>query len=124
MHFREILRGLSNLAAQDADEVFISQGQEVSVLVESKWVKGDFHDEMRIDRNTHMRTGEKHAHIYDRKGNQLYALTHDCKPSHNSKSFRLTKGQADSLRKEGFTVPKSRIVEATLIGSGKMIIYG
>lgn len=122
--FREAVRDLRSLAAQDADEVFISDGQEVSVLVEGKWVKGDFDNEIRIDRNTHMRTGEKHAHIYDRKGNKLYALTHDCKPSHNSNPFRLTKTQANCLGKEGFPVPKNRIVEATLIGSGQMIIYG
>ena len=84
----------------------------------------DFEREVRIDRNTHMRTGEKHAHIYDRKGNQLYALTQDGKPSHNSKPFKLSNGHARSLRDQGFTIPKDNIVEAVLVGTGKMVLLG
>ena len=71
-----------------------------------------------------MRSGDKHAHIHDRKGNELYALTQNGKPSHGSKPFRLDKKQADALRGEGFAIPKNRIVEAVLIGKVRMIILG
>lgn len=81
-----------------ADQVIISDGAETLFLVEGKWVKGDFDKEIRVDRNTHMRSGEKHAHIHDRKGNEMYALTQAGKPSHNSKPFKLSKNQADALR--------------------------
>src|ERR1700733_11993170 len=96
-----------------ADQVIISEGTETRILVEGKWLKGDFDDEIRVDRNTHMRSGEKHAHIHDRKGNEMYALNQAGKPSHNSKPFKLSKNQANALRRQGFDIPKNRIVEAT-----------
>jgi len=107
-----------------ADELIITDAAESRYLVEGQWLKVSFDKEIRIDRNTHMRTGEKHAHIYNRKGKQLYSLTHEGKPSHNSQRFKLDKDQADALRKAGFTIKPNRIVEGTLIGSMQMVIYG
>jgi hypothetical protein len=117
-------RRLIEMAAHEADQVVISEGAEFRYLEEGKWLKGDFDNEIRVDRNTHMRSGERHAHIYDRKGNQLYALTQQGRPSHGSKTFKLTKSQTDALRSQGFTIPKSRIVEAMLIVTAQMTIYG
>ncbi len=121
---KQIMERLAKFAATAADDIIISDTSGYQHLEEGKWIKGDFPDEIRIDRNTHMRSGEKHGHIYDRKGNQLYAITHNAKPSHGSKSFKLSKGQADAFRKEGFPIPKNRIIEAVLIYQGPFLIYG
>ncbi|QND70816.1 hypothetical protein [Tardiphaga robiniae] len=121
---KSLLELLQPLLAIPADEIFIVKNGTYQHLEEGKWIAGDFPNEIRIDRNTHMRTGEKHAHIHDRKGNERYAVTFDAKPSHGTKSFRLSDGQADALRKEGFNIPKNRIVEASLIWSGPTIEYG
>jgi hypothetical protein len=51
-------------------------------------------------------------------------LTHDGKPSHGSRPFRLNDGQALALRGAGFSIPDNNIVEAMLIGSGTMVILG
>ena len=122
---QKIMKRLANFAAAPADDVIISNDSGYQYLEESgKWIKGKFPNEIRVDRNTHMRSGEKHAHIHDRDGNRLYAITHDAKPSHGSKSFKFSKKTADALRKEGFPIPTSRIVEAVLIYEGPFIIYG
>lgn len=91
---RQIIR---DSRAKPADVVVISQPEGVVYLEEGtgKWLDVNFEREIRIDRNTHMRTGEKHAHIHDRNGNEMYALTHDGKPSHGSQPFKLDKRQAE-----------------------------
>jgi hypothetical protein len=120
---RQIIR---DSRAQPADVVVISQSGNSVYLEEStgKWLNVNFEREIRVDRNTHMRTGEKHAHIHDRQGNEMYALTHDSKPSHGSQPFKLDRKQADALRNQGFTIKPNRVVEAVLIGRNRMIIYG
>lgn len=107
-----------------ADEVIIGRSDRYERLEEGKWIAGDFPNQIRIDRNTHLLSGDKHAHIHDRKGNELYALTQNAKPSHGSKSFKLSKDQADALRAQGFPIPKNRIVEAVLIGTQPFVIHG
>jgi hypothetical protein len=119
----KVLKSLRQLLADEADEVVIIESGVPYYLEEGKWLKGQFDREMRVDRNTHMRTGEKHAHIYDRKGNQLYSLTQNGKPSHNSKPFRLSNQQADALRAAGFDVGPNNMVEAVLVG-GTQLIFG
>jgi hypothetical protein len=71
-----------------------------------------------------MRSGDKHAHIHDKAGNEMHALTQNGKPSHGSKPFKLDKKQAEALRREGFTIPRNRIVEAVFMAKTRMIIYG
>jgi hypothetical protein len=121
---KRMMQLLAEFVAVPTDDVIISDASGYQHLEEGKWIKGEFPNEIRVDRNTHLRSGEKHAHVHDRNGNELYAITHDAKPSHGSKSFKLSKGSADALRKEGFPIPKSRIVEAVLIYKGPFIIYG
>lgn len=116
------LKKLRDLMGKRTDRVIIGQGNEGKYLVEGKWVKVHFDNEIRIDRNTHMRTGEKHAHIHDRKGNELYVVKQDGKPSHNSKPFQLSDKQAETLRNDGFTIPKNNIVEAVLIGPASELL--
>jgi hypothetical protein len=94
------------------DLIVVIRGDNTEVLEEGKWVKASFDNEIRIDQNTHLRSGDQHAHIYDRKGNELYVVTQDGRPSHGSQPFELSTDQADALKRRGFNVPKNRIVEA------------
>jgi hypothetical protein len=79
---------------------------------------------LRVDRNTHLRSGDKHAHIHDRSGNELYAVTQDGRPSHGSKPFKLSKVQAEVLAKQGFKVPNSRIIEGVFVGRWQILLFG
>ena len=110
--------------AKSVDVVVVSSdtSQDIQVLEEGKWVAGHFEREIRIDRNTHLRSNEKQAHFHDRKGNELYAVTQNGKPSHGSKPFKLSSTQADILRGQGFNIPKSRIVEAVLVAKGPKLL--
>lgn len=110
---------LQNAKAKPADEIIISDSSGLKRLDEGKWFKGQFDNEIRVDRATHLQSGDKHAHIYDRNGNELRALTQDGKPSHNTKPFKLTKTQYDVLKGQGFNLPASRIVETVLVAKGR-----
>lgn len=118
MKYREFVEKIKNSSApKEADRVLIFQNDtsEVNILEEGKWLKASFQDEIRVDRNTHMRSGDKHAHIHDRKGNELYALTQDGKPSHGSTPFKLSKDQVKALQGQGFNIPDDGMVEALKI---------
>jgi hypothetical protein len=125
--FKEFLyRTVPEWFAKPVDEIVIDRGPDGGTqrLEEGKWLSVEFEDDMRIDRNTHMRTGEKHVHFHDRKGNELYAMTADGKPSHGSKPFKLTKTQASALEKEGIKIPPKRLVEAVLLGRTRILLLG
>jgi hypothetical protein len=128
--FREFLEyhydWYARIFAKRVDRIVVSRdgSLDLEVLEEGKWLKGSFENEIRVDRNTHLRSGDRHAHIHDRNGNELYAVTQDGKPSHGSKPFKLSKDQADVLAKQGFKVPRNRIVEPVLVGRGQMLLLG
>lgn len=129
LSFKEFLKRhqydwYARVFAKRADRIVVSRDGDLELLEEGKWLKASFDNEIRVDRNTHLRSGDKHAHIYDRKGNELYAVTQDGKPSHGSKPFKLSKDQADVLGKEDFPIPKNRIIEAVLVGQGQMLLLG
>ena len=118
--FHETCRG-----APHADRVPIGEGDKsLQILQEGKWVKGSFDNEIRVDCSRYLHSGEKHAQIHDGKGNELYALTQDGKPSHGSKPFKLSKDQASALVAQGFSIPGNRVVEAVLIPSGQLLLLG
>lgn len=112
--------------AKRVDRVVVSRDgcPDLEVLEEGKWLKGSFENEIRIDRSTHLRSGDMHAHIHDRKGNELYAVTQDGKPSHGSEPFELSRDQADVLAQHGFKIPKSRIIEAILVSRDQVLLLG
>jgi hypothetical protein len=129
--FKEWLRkyhydSYTRLFARRVDRIVVTRDgpSELEILEEGKWLKGSFDDEIRVDRNTHLRSGDKHAHIHDRKGNELYAVTQDGRPSHGSKPFKLSKVQADVLTQQDFNIPKNGIIEAVLVGRGRMLLLG
>lgn len=113
----------ARIFAKRVDRIVVSgmASLDLEILEEGKWLKGSFQN-IRVDRNTHLRSGDKHAHIHDRNGNELYAVTQDGKPSHGSKPFKLSKDQADVLANQGFNIPKNRIIEAVLVGRGQMLL--
>lgn len=117
---RALLERLRALMAEPAGQVVIQTSDDF--IVEGKWLKGDYDNEIRIDRATHLRSGEKHAHVHDRKGNEMYAIRYDGKPSHGSKPFKLTQRQGDVLRSQGFKIKKNNIVEAVLIEGGSQFL--
>ena len=129
--FKEFLKkynydSYARMFAKRADRIVVSRdgSLDLEVLEEGKWLKGSFDSEIRVDRNTHLRSGDKHAHIYDRNGKELYAVTQDGKPSHGSTPFKLSKDQTNVLANQGFKIPKSRIIEAVLVGRGQMLLFG
>jgi hypothetical protein len=128
LSFKEFLRKYyypckRQFRAPFADRVIVVKGDTcLQVLEEGKWIKASFDKEIRVDRATHLHSGEMHAHIHDRKGNELYALTQDGKPSHGSKPFKLSKDQASALATQGFSIPKNRVVEAVLISTGQLLL--
>jgi hypothetical protein len=66
MSFRQFLRILN---PPYLDEVFLTMdGTTGRCLSEGKWTDGRFKDNIRIDRATHLLSGDPHAHVYGRKG--------------------------------------------------------
>lgn len=90
------------------DEILLVSPASQELLSEGKWIKTNGYS-IRIDNPTHG-VGQRHAHIYARKGNELGVVNLDGTASHGKK-MRLSQAQADDLRAQGFTVPKDRVVE-------------
>ena len=109
LSFKAFLR---KIALPYLDEVFVtSDGQEVRFLAEGKWVSGRFENNIRIDRATHLLSGDQHAHIYGRKGSLVGVLNFDGTLSQGGEAFRLHKSDATALRRLGCSVPESNIIE-------------
>ena len=115
--FREFLKRLERTRTVDGIVVFHPSQAEHDLLVEGKWLKVRYDREIRIDRNTHLHSGAMHAHIFDRKGNEVYALTQQGQPSHGGKRYKLRSDQATALRNRGFSIRSDGIVEAKLLPS-------
>ena len=74
-----------------------------------KWIRTNTSNTMRIDHATHG-VGLTHAHIYGRKGNEEGVVNIDGTASHGKK-MRLGHKDAETLRANGFNIPRNRIVE-------------
>lgn len=81
---------------------------KILVLKEGKTYTQNLSGKIRIDNPTHG-VGQRHAHIYGRKGNEIGVVNIDGSPSHKSR-FRLSKGDFEFLQDKGFNL-KSRLVE-------------
>ena len=109
MTFRQFLRSLSPAYL---DGVFLTDdGLAARYLSEGKWVTGHFPDNIRIDRATHLLSGDQHAHVYGRKGKLVGVINFDGTKSHGGDSFRLHDNDAAALRQLGYKVPVNNIVE-------------
>src|SRR5438105_7079455 len=82
--------------------------------MDSRSIRKEYPD-IRIDRNTHLRSGAQHAHIYGRHNKLIGVVRTDGTPSHGSEPFRLHQADADALRQRGFAINANNTVEWTLI---------
>ena len=85
------------------------------VLDEGKWINGRYEGNIRVDRDTHFSSTDAngvHAHVYGRRDrdNALVAVRLSGGKSHNL-GGKLHKGDADALRRIGFAIPSSNLVE-------------
>jgi hypothetical protein len=119
LKFREFLR----LPILD-EIIFSPDGKNLQVLREGKWIPGRFEKNIRIDRATHLGSGEKHAHVYGRKGELIGAIKADGTKSHGGRSFRVHTDDAEALRAQGIAVPKNRVVELYDIQIDNRILLG
>lgn len=122
MRFKEFtdLPTLSNIAVEWTDT------KDVEALNEGrKWVKGRFDRSLGIDQPTHG-AGERHAHIYGRKGDEIGCITVSGGLSHGYTKVQLDPADADALRRQNFNIPKSNIVEWLSLGQwrGTTLLLG
>jgi len=100
-------------AAQSEEVGLVSLCTELQILEEGKWVDGHIKDGIRLDRAT-CGVGQDHAHIHDRKGNQIGVINKDGSRSHKTKKMKLTKKDANALRNADYTIPTNNLVEVEL----------
>ncbi len=91
-------------------------------LDEGKWVKGRFDNNIRIDQPTHG-TGQTHAHVYGRKGDEIGVVNLDGSSSHGTKCL-LSDADASALRNRGFTIKAGNIVEWIILPAQPQILLG
>lgn len=91
-------------------------------LDEGKWVKGRFDNNIRIDQPTHG-SGQTHAHVYGRKGDEIGVVNLDGSSSHGTKC-RLSDADADALRNRGFTIKAGNIVEWIVLPAQPQLLLG
>lgn len=107
------------------DEVLLlTEGSELQILREGKWITGKFDKNIRIDQPTHMQgDGQAHAHVLGRKGNELGVINIDGTSSHGS-IFKLHDKDAEALRARGFNVPPTNLVEWLLQNAMPGLLLG
>jgi hypothetical protein len=116
---------LNLVRAAPLDELFITEdGKHARLLREGKWINGRFEKNIRVDRETHHRSGEQHFHIYGRKGDLVGVLKMDGSMSHGGKPFRLNREDAKALSDLGVPVRKDRIVEWVEIDVAQELLLG
>lgn len=94
------------------DQILVSEDPQQTTFVrldEGQWVNGRFEKGIRIDQATHG-VGQKHAHVYGRKGDEVGVVNVDGSASHGTKCVLHAK-DADALRARGFTIKPGNIVE-------------
>lgn len=109
-----IRRGLGLDPLPELDEVYVTEdGVNVVILREGKTYNGSFDKSLRVDNPTHG-TGQRHAHVFGRRGNEIVVVNVDGSASHGTKG-RIPEKDADKLRTLGFMIPPDRIIEWTVL---------
>jgi hypothetical protein len=106
------------------DEVYISDdGVKYRYLDEGrKWVNGRFERNIGIDQPT-SGAGQRHAHVYGRKGDEIVIVNVDGTGSHGTKG-KLHDKDAEALVLNGFTLRSGRIVEWNVVGKVQQLLLG
>lgn len=108
MRFKQFIR---RLGAPTLASIMVSEDdQTFQLLEEGKWYKGRFDKSVRVDNPTHG-VGERHAHLYGRKGEKIGVINVSGTGSHGWTHVRVPDDDADLLRGLGFTIPDDNIVE-------------
>lgn len=98
------------------DQILISVGAQQTTfqrLVEGQWISGRFANGIRVDQATHG-AGQKHAHVYGRKGTEIGVVNVDGSASHGSRCCLHPKDAA-ALKARGFNIKPGNIVEWILL---------
>ena len=98
------------------DAVIVAPHAEASLLLEGKMIDGRFKNGIRIDRPTHLGdgSGEVHAHVFGRHGDEVVAVNLDGSGSHGTRG-RLSKEDAAALTAKGFQIRSDRVVEWVVV---------
>jgi len=123
MSLKDIMRFKDYAKLPRLDEVLVtSDGDELRILREGKWINGHFERSIRIDLPTHG-AGQKHAHVLGRKRNELGVVNFDGTASHGSK-MTLHDRDADALRAIGFNIKPGNIVEWAALPAQPGLLFG
>lgn len=129
LSFRQWLRrnnrDVARPSPRSMDVVYVVGDDErsIEILQEGKWVRGAFDRNIRIDRATHLLSGEKHGHVYGRSRNDLVGVVGpDGRPSHGSTPFKLKDADADALRAQGIPVRSDNIVEGIVFETAPTVL--
>ena len=121
--FRQVLREMEEWESLPVlDEVYITEdGINYQYLSEGrKWVDGRFKNNIGIDLPS-SGAGQKHAHVYGRKGNEVVIVNVDGTGSHGTKG-KLPEKDAQALELRGFAIRKDRVVEWTDVGTVELLL--
>lgn len=103
------------------DELFVPEGGEASLY--EAWISGRYNRNIRIDAGSHLPGGDKHAHIFGRRGQEIMAIKFGGGTSHGKKG-KLHQDDADALRARGFSIPASNLVEWFVVGGARQVLLG
>jgi hypothetical protein len=111
----------ANLPVLDA-VILVAEDGTVELREGRNWVSGRFDRNIGIDQPSHG-VGQKHAHVYGRRGNEIVIVNLDGTASHGTKG-RLHKDDATALQKRGFDVKAGQIIEWFTIENPPQLLLG
>ena len=117
MKFREFC----DLPLLDA-VILVHSDATVELREGRKWVSGRFEQNIGIDQPSHG-TGQPHAHVYGRKGDEIVVVNLDGTASHGTRG-RLHKDDAEALIDRGYPVSAGQIIEWIVLESQPKLLLG
>jgi len=105
------------------DELLIVREIKDSGLLCEVLISGRFDRNIRIDAGSHLDGGDKHAHVFGRRGEELVVVKVNGSSSHGTKG-KLHQKDADVLRAKEFKIRADNIVEWQSIGHFSQILLG
>lgn len=91
------------------------------MLEEGKWYNGRFEKSLRVDNATHG-VGQRHAHLFGRKGEEIGIINVDGTGSHGWTNVRVPDDDAEKLRQLGFTIAPDNIVEWQILSDAPQLL--